>query len=207
LFGVGLPTAEIEAAAAAVAAGLELGRMLIELAPDEDGVLTHRVSAAPIDPEIFFPSRERGAELRSVVVPGWSGVHKWSDRPWLERTERQVGAGSVPLVVDAEGRVLEAGRANVFAVSGGVLRTPPTDGSILAGTARAALMELAAELGIEVEEEALTLADLRNADEVFLTSSLRGVRPARLLDDEPLGDRGQLSARLGEELQRRWLSG
>ena len=61
--------------------------------------------------------------------------------------------------------MLEAGRANVFAVADGGLLTPPADGRILPGTARGAVLDLAAELGVPAAERRLALADLRRADE------------------------------------------
>ncbi len=54
---------------------------------------------------------------------------------------------------------------------GGRLVTPPLDGRILGGTARAATLELAAELGIATEERALAVTQLRDADEVFLVAA------------------------------------
>ena len=149
------------------------------------------------------PSPERGETLRSVVAPGWSGAHKWADRSWLEEVEAELGE-EVPLILDADGQVLEAGRANVFAVVDDGLLTPPADERILPGTARAATIELAGELGIPVAERRLTLADLEAADAVFLTSSVRGLRPARSLDGRTLRSSGNLVALLASQLRSRW---
>jgi para-aminobenzoate synthetase/4-amino-4-deoxychorismate lyase len=102
--------------------------------------------------------------------------------------------------------VLEAGRASVFIARGEGLATPPLDGRILPGTARASLLDLAADLGIPVSEEPLILADLRTAEEVFLTSSLRGIRPARSLDGEPLRQESPLVPPLRTRLRACWLS-
>lgn len=203
LFAVELP-ADLEAGAVAACAGTALGRLRIDLLRDEDGTRWQAV-ATPIDPAEFFPSWERGAELRSVSAPGWSGAHKLADRGWLERQEERLGE-QVPLLIGADATVLEAGRANVFAVFDGALVTPPVDGRILPGTARAATLALAAELGIAAEERPLTLDDLRRSGEVFLTSSVRGVRPARTLDGEQLPGHAT-SDRLAAALRDRWLEG
>ena len=101
--------------------------------------------------------------------------------------------------------MLEAGRANLFVVSDGALATPPLDGRILPGTARAATLAVAAELGIEAVERPVALAELRSADEVFLTSSLRGVRPVRRLDGVELDSAGDLAERIALALRERWL--
>lgn len=202
LFDRDLPT-ELPDSIVAAARPLELGRMRIDLLP-ENGGLRFEIKTEPIDPAIFFPDREHGADVRTVRHPGWAGAHKWADRDWLESVEAELGE-AVPLILTEEGEVLEAGRANVFAVAGGGLATPPADGRILPGTARTATLDLAAELGIPAAERRLRLADLQRADDLFLTSSLRGIRPVRSLDGAPLTKKDPLVERLATELRRRWL--
>jgi para-aminobenzoate synthetase / 4-amino-4-deoxychorismate lyase len=202
LFGQPLPRC-VATEAKAVAAGSALGRLRIQVTPAEDGGLRHAAVVEPIEPAIVFPPHQQGAELRTVLAEHGQGAHKWSDRRWLERTEERLGE-EVPLLVDGAGIVLEAGRANVFAVLDGTLSTPPADGRILPGTARATVLRLAPEQGIEVEERPLAIGDLHRSGEVFLTSSLRGIRPARSLDGEPLPGHGTTD-RLAAELRRRWL--
>jgi branched-subunit amino acid aminotransferase/4-amino-4-deoxychorismate lyase len=203
LFGAELP-AEVASDAVRAAAGIELGRMRVDVEPDGEGGLRHSVTATTIDPQIFFPTWERGEALRSVGAEGWSGAHKWSDRRWLEDAEEALG-DEVPLLVDADGNALEAGRANIFIVDGGSLATPAIDGRILPGTARAATLGIAAELGIEAVERTLALDELRAADEVFLTSSVKGLRPVRYLDGVELEKGSDLVERLAAELRERWL--
>ena len=202
LFGQDLPAA-LPAAVIAAARPLELGRMRIDLVPAQ-GDLRFEIATEPIDPTIFFPDRKHGADLRTVRHPDWAGAHKWADRDWLEAVEAEFG-DAVPLVVTEAGEVLEAGRANVFAIEGGGLVTPPTDGRILPGTARAATLELAGELGIPTAERPLYLDDLRRADDLFLTSSLRGIRPVSSLDGIPPARSDPLVERLATALRRRWL--
>ena len=200
IFGAELAAA-VREDALAEASGIELGRLRIDVAPGADGSLLHTVAATPIEPGFSFP--EEGDALRSIVAPNWSGAHKWADRDWLEEVEAEFG-DDVPLIVDGEGKVLEAGRANVFAVVDGGLVTPPADQRILPGTARAATIEIAGELGVAVSERALNLDDLHGAEEVFLTSSVRGLRPARSLDGTELPHGSELVRQLAELLYRRW---
>jgi para-aminobenzoate synthetase/4-amino-4-deoxychorismate lyase len=202
LFGRDLP-AELPDSIAAAAAPLELGRMRIDLLP-ENGGLRFAIATQPIDPAIFFPSRADGADVRTVRHPEWAGAHKWADRDWLESVEAELGE-AVPLILTDAGEVLEAGRANIFIVLDGELATPPADGRILPGTARAATLELAAELGVPATERRLFVKDLERADDVFLTSSLRGIRPVRSVDGEPLEKSDPLVERLAAALRRRWL--
>ncbi len=206
IFGSDLP-ADLEPAIAAAARPLELGRIRVDLRPADDGpdpgVLHFELLAEPIDPQTFFPTKENGADLRTIRHPDWAGAHKWADRDWLESVEAELGE-TVPLILAGD-EILEAGRANVFIVKDGALATPPTDGRILPGTARAATLALAADLGIPTEERPITVADLKAADNLFLTSSLRGIRPVRTLDGTPLGPPDPLVARLSAALRRRWL--
>jgi para-aminobenzoate synthetase / 4-amino-4-deoxychorismate lyase len=201
LFGEDLPD-DLPAAVDAAARPFELARLRIDLLPPPP--LRFEISTEPIDPAIFFPDREHGADVRTIRHPDYVGAHKWADRDWLEAREAELGE-VVPLILSAEGEVLEAGRANVFLVSDGGLATPPADGRILPGTARAATLDLAAELGVPTTERPLQLADLGAADDLFLTSSLRGIRPVRSLDDTPLGPPDPLVARLAAALRARWL--
>jgi para-aminobenzoate synthetase/4-amino-4-deoxychorismate lyase len=206
LFDRDLP-ADLEEAIAAAARPLELGRIRVDLLPAGDdpraAELRFEIAAEPIDPAIFFPTKENGADLRTISQPDWAGAHKWADRDWLESVEAELGE-TVPLILDGD-EVLEAGRANVFLVEDGALATPPVDGRILPGTARAATLVLAADLGIPAEERPLHLADLQAADDLFLTSSLRGIRPVRSLDGEQLKEADPLVERLASALKRRWL--
>jgi para-aminobenzoate synthetase/4-amino-4-deoxychorismate lyase len=202
LFGAELPS-RLAADAIAACAGVTLGRERIEVSFGEGGAVAWSARATPIDPGEFFPPWERGAVLCGVEAPAWSGAHKVADRAWLDRKEAELGE-AVPLLLGADGAVLEAGRANVFAGLDGALATPPLDGRILPGTARAATVELASELGIEVAARPLTPADLHRSGEVFLTSSVRGIRPARSLDGKPLPGHATTD-RLATELRRRWL--
>jgi para-aminobenzoate synthetase/4-amino-4-deoxychorismate lyase len=153
-----------------------------------------------VDPLDFFPTPERGAELRSVRCPGGLGRHKWADRRPLGETP----AGPVSLLLDHGDEVLEAGRANVFAAHEWALHTPPDDGRILPGVARARTIEAARATGVEVAERALSRADLLAADGVFLTGSVRGVEPIRCLDGQPLPGIGEVGNRVAARLQRSW---
>jgi para-aminobenzoate synthetase / 4-amino-4-deoxychorismate lyase len=197
LFGIALPPGLAEDVAGR-ARELALGRMRIDVTPAAVWTLATEV----VDPADFFPPRSHGAELRSLPCAGGLGRHKWADR----RALGEAPGGTVPLLLDRGEQVLEAGRANVFAVRGEVLITPSADGRILPGIARAGAIAAAEEAGIEVTEGSLSREELLEADEVFLTGSVRGVEPARSLDGKALPPTGGLSRRVGDGLRRRWLS-
>ena len=131
------------------------------------------------------------------MLPGGWGAHKWADRQGLDALAARLGA--MPLLVDADGCVLEAAIGNVWAVEGGALVTPPADGRILPGVTRAALLRRASALGLEARAEPLTLDRLEAADAVFVTTALRLVAPATLDARVPPGEPA-LAARIAAAL-------
>jgi para-aminobenzoate synthetase/4-amino-4-deoxychorismate lyase len=170
--------------------------------PEAIGALTLTVEAEEVDVEAVFPGTDRSAALRSTVIAGGLGEHKWADRDLLDRAAA-LAPDELPLLLDPDGTVLEASRASVFVIHGERLLTPPTDGRILPSIARRQAIEVAGAAGIETREERLTLADLRGR-ELFLTGSVRGVEPARALDGVELAPPGELSGRVAAGLRHRW---
>ena len=91
------------------------------------------------------------------------------------------------LFLDTAGHVSEAAASNVFCYARGCLVTPPVSCAALPGITRAAVMELAASLGIGATERVLEPPELAAADEAFLTSSVREVVPLVRLDGRVIG--------------------
>jgi para-aminobenzoate synthetase/4-amino-4-deoxychorismate lyase len=167
LYGVSLDpgtAADADNAAANVAEA----RARLRIAAATDGSVTIAATAEPTEDHSPL-------ELTPFVLPGGLGAHKWRDRALLKAlTDR--APGTVPLLVDADGIVLEAGHANIWIAERGALLTPPADGRILPGTTRAMLLD---EDPIAREEQ-IEFGRLLDADSIFLTSSIGGRRPARL---------------------------
>ena len=186
------------------AVGLAPGRLRLTAAPAEDGSVGLTVVTATVDAADVFPSWERSAVLRPFLVEGGLGPHKWADRRELAELESGLAAGELPLLVDAGEEALECSRANVFALDGEVLLTPPADGRILAGVARARVIEEARSRGIEVREEPLTLDRMVSAAEAFLTGSVRGIEPVRAVADSRLHEPGARARELAAELRATW---
>jgi branched-chain amino acid aminotransferase len=86
------------------------------------------------------------------------------------------------------GELAECTQSNLFVVKGGAALTPPLDAGLLPGITRAFLFEVGTETGIPVREAVLRDDDLFNADEVFFTSTTRGVVPATRVDTRVIGD-------------------
>jgi branched-subunit amino acid aminotransferase/4-amino-4-deoxychorismate lyase len=79
------------------------------------------------------------------------------------------------VTLNERGEVVSTTLANIFWVTNGTVHTPALQTGALAGTTRARVIELAAELSIPLIEGVYELSDLGDADEIFLTSSGQGV--------------------------------
>ena len=91
------------------------------------------------------------------------------------------------IILDIHGNVGENKGGNIFAVSGGQLRTPTAE-NCLAGISRETVLELAGQLGIPAREMQLQPYDLYTADEVFFTSTPYCIMPATRFNGLPVGD-------------------
>lgn len=102
------------------------------------------------------------------------------------------------ILLDHEGYVTEGSGENIFVVKDGVIRTPPTGASILAGITRSTIMTLARDRGLDVREESLTRSSLYVADEVFLVGTAAEVTPVREIDERQIGAgvRGEITTTL-----------
>lgn len=101
--------------------------------------------------------------------------------------EAQQAGAEDAILLNSRARVAEATFANVFVVAGRRLLTPSCDQGCLPGTVRAAVLDMASELGLEAQETEMTPEQLLAADEVFLTSAIRLARPVVQVDGKVIG--------------------
>lgn len=124
--------------------------------------------------------RLRVCDLRLAEQPLLAGIkHLNRLEQVLARAEWSDPAIADGVLCDGHGRVISATMANLFAVVDGELLTPVLDRCGVAGVARAEVLAVCPQARIGE----LTLAMLRGASEVFLSSSVRGVMPVHSLDD------------------------
>ena len=105
----------------------------------------------------------------------------------LARLEADDAGADEALFFDDDEQLVEATQANVFAIFGARLVTPPLSSGCLPGQTRAELLALGPSAGLAPVEAALAREDLLLADEVLLTASLLEVAPAVELDGVMLG--------------------
>ncbi|MBM6403941.1 aminotransferase class IV family protein [Phycicoccus sp. CSK15P-2] len=107
--------------------------------------------------------------------------------------------GAVEAVLgNTRDELCEGTGSNVFVVSGGVVRTPPLDSGCLAGVTRELVLEWCRADGIEVREEPLPTSALGDADEVFLTSSIKDVMPVSAVDGRTRPTPGPVTTKVQE---------
>jgi para-aminobenzoate synthetase/4-amino-4-deoxychorismate lyase len=168
LYGAALPSTLAAGVQAAAAETATPGRARLRIDADPDGTVRITVSHARARPE-------QALLLEPFALPGGLGAHKWRDRRLLEALTA-LRPGTVPLLVDTDGLVLEAASANIWIVEGEAFVTPPADGRILPGTSRAVLLAVQPA----AREEPIPFERLASADSLLLSSSINDRLPARV---------------------------
>jgi D-alanine transaminase len=122
----------------------------------------------------------------------------------LRQQAVEAGAGEIILLRD--GLLTEASASTVAVVIEGEIRTPPNSQQILPGTTRGLIEELADRHGLPRQATAVSEAQLRAADEVWLTAATRGVIAVTTLDGKPVGDGrpGPLWRRMHQLVEAYW---
>ena len=134
--------------------------------------------------------RARGAAVITTPELRWArcDLKTVNLLPNVLAKQQAVAAGAFEAVFVRDGVVIEGASSNTFAVLGGVLRTHPATHRILAGITREVVLELAAELGIAVAEQPVTVEDLGGASEVMVTATTADVMPVVRVDGLVVGD-------------------
>ncbi|MEQ8655121.1 MAG: aminotransferase class IV [Kiloniellales bacterium] len=184
--------------------------------PRKPGLLTNRFLAYAIPwVDVISPEiQARGAHLivaktpripSACVDPTIKNYH-WGDliRGQFEAEDAEADAC---ILLDLEGYVTEGPGFNVFAVIDGRVVSP--DRGALEGITRQSVFDLCERLGIPKEVRPITADELREADEIFTSTTAGGVMPASRIDNRILGnDRpGPISARLREAYWKRHAEG
>jgi branched-chain amino acid aminotransferase len=135
--------------------------------------------------------RERGitavivSDREGSVLPGLKTGNYLGNILALRRAHE---LGGEDAIMCNAGAVAEGANSNVFMVVEGSVHTPSLTTGLLAGITRETVIRLLRDpLGVPIHERTITPEQLRAADEVFLTSSIRGVMPVTTLDGAAVG--------------------
>ena len=153
------------------------------------GSLAHRLrDLAPgativiIEPMAVQPTTVTAATVEFPLARRSGRGHKtlaYLDHVLARELARDAGADEA-IRLDSDGRVVEAATGNVFAVLGGAVVTPPVDTGALPGIVRRRVLELH-----PVTVRPVSVRELVDADEIFVTSSVKGVIGVHRLDNAP----------------------
>jgi 4-amino-4-deoxychorismate lyase len=172
-----------------------------------DGTPTGYAMGLPIGEKVL---RARSTGVAAVTLARGYDPSIVSAAPWLLlgakslsyavnmaalRHAESVGASEVVFIA-ADGSVLEGPTSSVVLVSGRTLRTTPPSSGILKGTTQGALFRAAERAGWVTKVEPVTEAELREADALFMASSVRKITRVHTLDGVQLPDTGSLHQEL-----------
>jgi len=96
-------------------------------------------------------------------------------------------AGASEAIFVRDGVITEGTHTTVFAVIEGVLRTHPANHLVLPGVTREVVMEVARGMGFEVREQGVSVSELPNVSELFLTGTTTDVTPVVRVDGNTVG--------------------
>jgi branched-chain amino acid aminotransferase len=126
-----------------------------------------------ISPDSLLPhSKASGQYLNSV----------------LAKIESHKAGYEEAILLDDHGHVCEGSGENIFVVRDGRIFTPPQTASILDGISRRSVLQICADLGLEVVERDVARAELYLADELFMCGTAAELAPVREVDDHVIGE-------------------
>jgi branched-chain amino acid aminotransferase len=174
------------------------------------GIWQGASSSAPSDfIALTAPSRSWGESVRLAIQPAGryaageftsAKILSWAPNLcWVERAQQQ-GFDEV-ILLNEHGRAAECTSANIFAVFGDRIVTPPVAEGCLPGITREVLLEEVHVPGLHLAEAALTLDDLYRAGEVLITSTTRGLLPVREIAGRTLNRGHDAGSRLSAAFQ------
>lgn len=129
----------------------------------------------------YKPNARYGASpFAGAKITSWA-----QNLTWYEEAHEQ-GFDEF-ILLNEEGQISECTSANIFAVYGNDVQTPPLATSgCLPGVTRALLLEEIRVVGLNVFEHELTPSDLESADQIFITSTTRDLLAVFEIDKEPM---------------------
>ncbi len=171
---------------------------------------THQFPKVPVRPTVYayaapFPATgDLAAGVSAITRPDlrWSrcDIKSISLMANCLANQEAKESGSFEAILIRNGIALEGTHTSIFGVIGNDVRTAPLSNLILPGITREIVIEVCRANDIAVVEDAMTEAELRNADEIFLTGTTTEVVAIVAVDGTPVGDGkpGPLTTRIAE---------
>ena len=196
---------ELESAVGGAVARIPSGCGWLRLIASRSGRCA--VFAGSMDPA------EEGRSVSAVLLPwrkspgdalaGLKSLNYAANVIGLEEAQRRGADEGIWL--NTRGHVTEGCSSNLFVVKGRGLFTPAVRDGILPGIVRGIAIAAARYLGLSIHEGKLRLPRLLRADEAFLTSSTRGVRPLVQFEGKKVGRGrpGPITLAISEEVRKR----
>ena len=152
------------------------------------------------EPTVFMMSNPLVPPAAALVEAGAAAITARDNR-WLRCDIKSISligncllrqlsaeADAAETILFRDGKLTEASASNVFIVKGGLIQSPPKNELILPGVTYDVAVELARADGLPLEFREVTEADVRAADEIWVTSSSKEVLAIVRLDGAPVGD-------------------
>jgi D-alanine transaminase len=150
------------------------------------------VTARKIDPALNLKKAEGGIKVVTVPENRWDRVDIKSvgllPNVLAKQKAKEAGAHEA-WFVDTDGEVKEGGSSNAWIVTrDGVLVTRPAEHGILRGITRTTLFDVAAKLGLTIEERKFSVAEAKAAREAFISSATTIAMPIVAIDGAPVAN-------------------
>jgi D-alanine transaminase len=152
-----------------------------------------------VSPTVFGMVSPLSTPARAVVEGGVSAITA-IDYRWLKCDVKSTSllancllrqsaadAGAAEVVMFRDGFLTEGSSSNVFVVENGTILAPPKNNLVLPGTTYDVVLELAQAHGMPVEVRPVAEAEVRGADELWVTSATKEVVAVTTLDGQPVG--------------------
>ncbi len=182
---------------------------LVELNAPEDQSLYMHITRGPakrdhafpkiVTPTVFMMSNPLTTPSPEQISTGVGAITA-TDNRWLRcdikaiallpnvlLRQQAVDAGCVESILLRDGFMTEGAASNIFVVTDGVMLAPPKDHLMLPGITYDVVLELAQADGIQHEVRKVSEAQLRGAQEIWMTSSTKEVLAITHLDGAPVG--------------------
>ncbi|MGV3629022.1 MAG: D-amino acid aminotransferase [Betaproteobacteria bacterium] len=153
-----------------------------------------------VKPTVFMMSTPLVTPAPALVESGVACITA-QDHRWLNCDIKSVSllgncmlrqlsadAGAAETILFRDGQLTEASASNVFVVRNGVVLAPPKDNLVLPGITYDVVIEIARAREFEIEVRPVSEAEVRSADEIWVTSSTKEVLAVTTLDGKPVGD-------------------